>query len=96
VLTVSVAEFHKTPAEVLRHVRGGGLVRIIDLHRKVVVCWLTPDTPASMLAMPDDLPALCEARHEAASQRAREREARTGQLRGTRWAHREEQARNAG
>ncbi len=81
-LVVSVVDFHeftRAPARCLRTVRESGYVVVINgrVGHVAPVGYLTPDCPPELAtALPGMLAGIAEAKHERASQAARERLAR--------------------
>ncbi len=49
ILSVNVRYMHAHMCEVLRHVRQGGVVRVLDLNHGTEV-WLTPDAPDGIVS----------------------------------------------
>ena len=64
VLTCSAEYADRNRYELARHVRSGGVVRIVDLRRRKVIEYRSQELPACIAGMPDDLPALWQAQHE--------------------------------
>jgi hypothetical protein len=56
VLVVSASELNQKAGELRREIEMGAVVRIDDVHRKVVVGWLSADPPASVRSVLHHLP----------------------------------------
>lgn len=73
VLTCSAQYADKNRAELGRHVRGGGVVRILDLRNRKVLEYRSQERPASLAGMPDDLASLWQLQRQRWSDAARSR-----------------------